>query len=163
PEIEHPFEENWLFEAIVESYLPLIGMCEQLIHEGYDFKITLSLSPPLIEMLADDLLRHRFNRYLDDRIALSSEEMKRLAHEPRLLELARRYHELFVTTRKLFEERWKCDLLSAFSYLLDSGKVEIITSCATHAYLPLWELFPKIILLQIQLGIRQFRDVFGQD
>jgi 1,4-alpha-glucan branching enzyme len=163
PETENPFEENWLFEAIVESYLPLIDMCERLIHEGYDFKITFSLSPPLVEMLADDLLRLRFNRYLDDRIALSKEEMKRLGHEPRLFELARSYHQRFVTTRKLFEERWKCDLISAFSYLLDSGKVEIITSCATHAFLPLWELFPKIIRLQIQLGIRQFRNVFGRD
>lgn len=163
PEIEYPFEENWLFEAIAESYLPLVSKCEGLIHEGYDFRITCSLSPPLIEMFADDLLRLRFSKYLDDRIALSKQEMKRLRHEPRLFESAQGYHQFFITTRKLFEERWNCDLLGAFNYLLDSRRVEIITSCATHAYLPLWELFPKIIRLQVQLGIRQFRNVFGRE
>src|SRR6266581_6172694 len=102
PEIEYPFEDNWLFEAIVESYLPLIGICEQLIHDRYDFKITFSLSPPLMEMLADDLLRLRFIRYLDDRIALSKEETRRLGHDPRSLELVQSYHQRFVATRKLF-------------------------------------------------------------
>ncbi|HEV7396461.1 MAG TPA: 1,4-alpha-glucan branching protein domain-containing protein [Pyrinomonadaceae bacterium] len=163
PEIEYPFEENWLFEAIVESYLPLIGICEELIHNRSDFKITFSLSPPLMEMLADDLLSFRFSRYLDDRIALSKEEMRRLGHDPRSLALAQSYYQRFVATKKLFEQRWHCDLLSAFRYLRESGRVEIITSCATHAYLPLWEHFPKIIRLQIQLGIREFRNVFDED
>ena len=163
PEIEHPFEENWLFEAIVESYLPLITVCEDLIRAGDDFKISFALSPSLIAMLTDDLLQQRFLHYLEDRIGLSQKEMERLRHEPQLFALALTYHQRFVASRRVFQERWNTDLTSAFSYLLDSGKVEIIPSAATHAYLPLWELFPRMIRLQIQLGILQFRDVFGRD
>ncbi len=162
-DLPHAFEENWLFEAIVESYLPLIGVCEDLIRDENDFKITFSLSPPLIAMLTDDLLQRRFVDYLDDRIALSKKEMARLRDEPQLFQLAHSYHERFVSSRKLFAERWNCNLISAFSYLLDSGKVEFITSSATHAYLPLWELFPRIVRLQIKLGVIQFRNVFGSD
>ena len=162
-EIPHPLEENWLFEAIVESYLPLIGICEDLINEGKAFKITLSLSPPLIAMLTDNLLQSRFLGYLEDRIALSRREMERLRHEPKLFALASSYHERFVASRKLFEERWNRSLVSAFNHLLDSGNVEIITSAATHAYLPLWELFPRIVQLQIQLGILEFRNVFNRN
>src|SRR2546426_118504 len=162
PEIEHPFEENWLFEAIVESYLPLITVCEDLIRAGDDFKISFALSPSLIAMLTDDLLQQRFLHYLEDRIGLSQKEMERLRHEPQLFALALTYHQRFVASRRVFQERWNTDLTSAFSYLLDSGKVEIIPSAATHAYLPLWELFPRMIRLQIQLGSLQFRDVFGR-
>jgi 1,4-alpha-glucan branching enzyme len=162
PEIPHAFEENWLFEAIVESYLPLISVCENLIRDETDFKITFSLSPPLIAMLTDDLLQRRFLGYLDDRIALSQEEMERLKDEPQLLRLAQSYQQRFVTSQKLFQERWNCNLISAFKYLFDSGKVEVITSSATHAYLPLWEIFPRIVRLQIKLGVLQFQNLFGR-
>jgi 1,4-alpha-glucan branching enzyme len=160
PDITQPFEENWLFEAIVESYLPLIGVCEDLIRDENDFKITFSLSPPLIAMLTDDLLQRRLVEYLDDRIRFSRAEMERLKNEPQLLALVHAHHDRFVTSQKFFQKR---DVISAFKELLDSGKVELITSSATHAYLPLWELYPRIVRLQIKLGILQFRNVFGRN
>ena len=60
PEHEIFLEEDWLFEAITESYIPLITMMEGLIHDKIDFRLTMSLSPPLLSMLTDPLLQNRY-------------------------------------------------------------------------------------------------------
>jgi len=67
PFVRHPehkdfLEERWLFEAISETYLPLIQCFESLLDEGIDFRVTMSLTPPLLTMLTDTLLQ---NRYID--------------------------------------------------------------------------------------------------
>ncbi|MEY3786657.1 MAG: hypothetical protein RLZ75_864, partial [Pseudomonadota bacterium] len=64
PEHESFFEENWLFEAITECYIPLIGALDRLQKDKIDYRLTLSLSPPLISMLCDDLLQARYLKYL---------------------------------------------------------------------------------------------------
>lgn len=161
PEFEHAFEESWLFEAITESYIPLIEIFEKLIMEGVNFKITLSLTPPLVAMLADDLLQRRYLRYITERISLAEKEMQRLQAEPKLHRLAKVYYEKFSRCREVFQVRWGEDLTTAFQFLLDSGRIDILASGATHAYLPLWELYPQINALQIQLGVRQHQDRFG--
>jgi 1,4-alpha-glucan branching enzyme len=55
---EHPrfMEEDWLFEAITETYIPLIDVFQRLIDDGVDFRITMSITPPLMCMLSDSLL-----------------------------------------------------------------------------------------------------------
>src|ERR1051326_4510521 len=65
PFVRHPeharhLEERWLYEAIIECYLPLIDMFDRLQREGVPFAVTMSLTPPLAAMLKDDLLRKRF-------------------------------------------------------------------------------------------------------
>ena len=47
PEYDSFFEENWLFEAITECYIPLIGVLDRLFEDKVDYRLTLSLSPPL--------------------------------------------------------------------------------------------------------------------
>ena len=59
PEHESFFEENWLFEAITECYIPLIGVLDRLQNDKVPYRLTLSLSPPLISMLRDELLQTR--------------------------------------------------------------------------------------------------------
>lgn len=63
PEHEEFLEQDWLYEAITESYIPLLWMLEGLVRDGIDFRLTLSLSPPLVAMLDDALLR--FNDLYD--------------------------------------------------------------------------------------------------
>jgi len=76
---EHEFfrEENWLFEAISESYVPLLQMIRRLLRRGVRVKLTLSVSPTLCAMLADPLLRDRYIRHLDLLIALAERECER--------------------------------------------------------------------------------------
>ncbi len=57
PEEEYFLEENWLYEAITETYIPLIQVFEGLVRDGVDFRLTMSLTPTLCSMLEDPLLQ----------------------------------------------------------------------------------------------------------
>src|SRR6266540_3301988 len=69
PYVRHPehdqfLEEDWLYEAITETYIPLINVFDGLVSDGIDFRITISLTPTLISMLTDPLLQHRYLRHI---------------------------------------------------------------------------------------------------
>ena len=137
PEHEHFLEEDWLFEALTESYIPLLFMMQRLVRDGVPFKLTMSITPTLCAMLQDPLLRARYLRYLDSAIALSQREIERNRDNQALRELAEFYHARFGECRQRFVEDWKCDLLSAFAALHKNGSLELIASAATHGLLPL--------------------------
>ncbi len=63
---EHPrfLEEDWLFEAISETYIPLLSVFERLEAEGVPFRLTISVSPTLAEMLRDGFLQYRYLSHL---------------------------------------------------------------------------------------------------
>src|SRR5665213_697544 len=65
PEHEKFLEESWLFEAVTETYIPLIQLLENWRRDGIDARLTLSLSPTLCTMLGDPLLRTRSARHLN--------------------------------------------------------------------------------------------------
>jgi len=82
PFVRHPeypefLEEDWLFEGITETYIPLWQVFEGLLRDGVPFRLTMSLTPTLCAMLDDELLRERYLRYLDRAIALSKREIDR--------------------------------------------------------------------------------------
>ncbi|MFN3361965.1 MAG: DUF1957 domain-containing protein, partial [Pseudanabaenaceae cyanobacterium] len=64
PESDYVLEEEWLFEAIIETYVPLIRMMEGFQRDGMDFRLTMTLTPPLVAMLRDELLQQRFAAHL---------------------------------------------------------------------------------------------------
>jgi 1,4-alpha-glucan branching enzyme len=157
PEHEHFLEEDWFFEAVTESYIPLLRMMQRLVHDSVPFKLTMSLTPTLCAMLQDQLLRERYVRHLDLLIDLTAREQKRNRKHPQLRELADFYFELFSENRRLFVDEWKCDLLSVFRELRDTRALEIIASAATHGLLPiLQQQAPQAARAQILIG----RDVY---
>ena len=114
PEHEHFLEEDWLFEAITETYIPLLQMMQRLVSDGVPFKLTISITPTLCSMLQDELLRERYVRHLDLLIDLARRERRRNRDHPKLRELADFYFDLFSESRRFFVDERKCDLLSAF-------------------------------------------------
>ena len=101
PEHEKFLEENWLFEAITETYIPLIQMLEGWQDDGMDARLTISLSPPLCAMLLDPLLQERYvpaSRRLDS----TWPKMKFTAPigTRALRELAWMYHHRFTGIRE---------------------------------------------------------------
>lgn len=97
PYVRHPeypqfLEEDWLFEAITETYVPLIRVLDGLERDGVRFRLTMTLSPPLLSMLADRLLVERYHRYVDRLVRLCEKEVDRTAREDaRFSDLARFY------------------------------------------------------------------------
>ncbi len=107
PEHERHLEERWLFEAITETYIPLIRMMQRLRADGVKFRLTMSLTPSLLAMLEDELLRHRYLRFLDEHIELARREIERTYREAREFHhLAHMYHDRLQDCRKLFADEF---------------------------------------------------------
>src|ERR1041384_6813293 len=75
PEHEKFLEENWLFEAITETSLPLIQIMDGWLRDGMETRLTMSMTPPLCSMLLDPLLQERYRRHLEGLIELAEKEI----------------------------------------------------------------------------------------
>jgi len=161
---EHPkfLEESWLFEAITESYLPLLQRLEDWWRERRRARLTLTLSPTLCAMLRDPLLQARYEQRLDALITLAKTEIQRTRREPDFHPLAQMYHARFTAARKLYR-RLKGDLVQGFRRMQERGQIEIITTGATHGLLPLMGNHPPSMRAQILVARDQYRDCFGCD
>jgi len=162
PEYDYFLEENWLYEAITETYIPLLDVFEKLINEGVDFRITLSLSPSLVEMFNDYLLRERYKRYVERLIELSEKEGHRTKGDIHFEPIVKMYNQRFRRIKYLFEDVYKRDLTSAFKALQDTGRIEIITSTATHAFLPNLLIYPQAVRAQIKIAKEHFKKNFNR-
>ncbi|NPV29522.1 MAG: DUF1957 domain-containing protein [Firmicutes bacterium] len=162
PEHEHFLEEKWFYEAVAETYLPLLWTFEKLLEDNVDFRITLNLSPTLISMLTDDLLRHRCVRHLEKLMELAEREVVRTRNQPEFHENALMYRDLFSRAYHLLTEKYRWNLVQAFKRLQDSGKIEIITTGATHGYFPLLGLQREIIHAQVAVAVALYEQHFGR-
>jgi 1,4-alpha-glucan branching enzyme len=162
PEHENFLEESWLFEAVTETYVPLLQVLDGWRRDGLDAPLTLSLSPTLCAMLLDPLLRGRYARHLDSLVELAEKEIHRTHWDRAFRELAWMYHHRF----NLVRDTWRaCDgnLVNAFRKFQDEGWIEIITTAATHALLPLLANHPPSIRAQIFTARDHYRRCFGRD
>lgn len=161
PESDYVLEEEWLFEAIVETYVPLIVMFEGLKRDGIDFKITMSLTPPLVSMLRDPLLQDRFEAHLSLLEELAEKELDRNRLNGHLHYLAEHYASLFSQVRETWT-KYDRDLVTAFKKFQDTNNLEIITCGATHGYLPLMKMYSQAVWAQIKVACEHYEENFGR-
>ncbi len=161
PEHEYSIEEHWLFEAIRETYVPLLAAMERMVNDGISPGLTFSISPSLVEMLNDELLRKRFVRHVVNLIELSEAEMLRTARSD-FGPVTALYNNHFKKVLRLYTSRYDCDLVDAFRQLQDEGHIEIVASAATHAFLPAFKAYPHIVKDQISIGIKSYIRSFGR-
>ena len=161
-ESEHTTEHSWLNEVITESYIPFIDKAEALLRDGLDGGITLSVSPCLLAMLADPIRQRWYVDYLEERIAFLEWQIERYKNHPEIVRLARMYHERFTRCYNLFVYVWHGQLIAALRKLQGAGALSIITTAATHAYLPVWKLYPEQVELQILAGIEYCQESLGR-
>ena len=167
PFVRHPehadfLEEDWLYEAITETYLPLLRVFDRLTDERIPFRISMTMSPPLVSMLRDDLLVSRYARKLDGLCELADREVSRTRNDPTFHGLAQHYRHEFRELRGLFEDRYRRDLVGAFRRLEDSGGLELVTCGATHGFLPLMQQYPEAVRAQIAVAAASHRRHFGR-
>ncbi|MBU0634254.1 MAG: DUF1957 domain-containing protein [Candidatus Omnitrophica bacterium] len=162
PEHEDFLEEQWLYEAITETYIPLLHVFEKLLEDKVDFRITMGLSPPLISMLQDPLLQNRYVRHLEKLIELASREVERTRWQPEFNRLALMYLSKFNFARYFFVEKHKRNIVQAFKNIQDTSKLEIITCGATHGFFPLMDVCRDSVRAQVRVATDQYRKVFGR-
>jgi 1,4-alpha-glucan branching enzyme len=162
PEHERFLEEDWLFEAITETYIPLIQVMDGWLRDGMDTRLTLSLSPTLCSMLLDPLLQDRYQRHLEGLIELAEKEIHRTHWDRAYHELAWMYHHRFTTIRDTYFAYGR-NVVGAFRKFQEQGKLEIITCAATHALLPMLGNHPASLRAQILVARDHYRSCFDCD
>ena len=183
-----PHGEEWLYEAMAETYLPLLDVLADLAAGGIRGGLTIGLTPILCEQLADALVVERSAAYLADRAQRAVRDQERFTQAARsgrlptteggigfargggtiepdtaraFARLAAWYAQRYGELADALDERWGRDVVGAFGRFQDDGVVEIATSAATHGYLPLLAR-DSSIRGQIREGVRSYERFFGR-
>lgn len=159
-----PHGEEWLHEAMAETYVPLLVELYNLHEEGVPIHLTLGITPVLAEQLADPLVLDHFDAYLQEKLQAAEGDIARFREkerDPLRLELARFYRDWYEGVQEAFRERFGRDLIGAFRRLQEAGVVELLTSAATHGYLPLLER-DSSIYGQLAVGVATYQRHFGR-
>jgi 1,4-alpha-glucan branching enzyme len=147
----YPFGEEWLFDAVIRSYLPVLEVAERL---------TMTVTPVLADQLEDPGVGERLRRFLIDwRIGAAEADAPEVPAECREAceaELLRYRHAL-----ELLDANGG-DPLRPFQAASEEGRIALAASSATHAVLPLLAT-REGLRLQLDAGIRSHRRRFGWD
>ena len=158
-----PHGEEWVHEAIAETYVPLLDALNDLAEEGVAFKLTIGITPILAEQLSDPLIVDHFIHYAAERAAWAAKDVTRFEEtgDTALRDLARYYHHWYARHLTSFRDRYNKDLIGAFKKLQDAGYIQIATSAATHGYLPLLSR-DSSIRGQLETGVNAYQHRFGR-
>jgi 1,4-alpha-glucan branching enzyme len=133
-----PHGMEWLHEAAAETYLPLLRALKNLERDHIRFNCNLSLSPILLEQLAHPVFIAEFPKYLRRKITAAREDEAFFvqANENDLAETSRFWHSFFSQALDDFSAV-DGNIIQGFRHFNDIGLIDIITSGATHGYMPL--------------------------
>lgn len=161
PEYESFLEENWLFEAITETYVPLLLMLARLQAAGHKRCLTLSLSPTLMSMLRDPFLQQRYLSHMDKLLLLAEQEIQRNKNDETFAPLAGLYQDRLEEVVQVFDQQYDRDLISAFAHFYNEDVLELITCAGTHGFLPLLKTETAAVRAQLQVGAQTFKSMIG--
>jgi len=147
----YPFGEEWLFDAVIRSYLPVLEVARDL---------TMTVTPVLADQLEDAGAAERLRRFLVEwRIGAAEADLAQVPEECQAAcegERERYNHAL-----ELLDAAGG-NPLAPFQRAAAEGRIALATSSATHAVLPLLGTRPGL-RLQLDTGIRSHRRRFGWD
>lgn len=145
-----PHGEHWLFEAMLEVWLPLLEGIDALAARGVPTPLTLGLTPVLLEQLRDPRAQEGFAGFVAERIERAQRDQ---AHEdPSIRNLAADHWEPLLRRRKAQYDALDRDLVGAFAALGQSGRLELLSGFATHGYAALTK-HDRCIRAQLEVGL----------
>lgn len=157
---EGKLEERWFFEAMTETYIPLLDVFHRLTQDRIPFQITLTMTPTLLALMEDPLMQQRYEQYLQQHIELAAREMVRLDKHSPPYQAAKMYWERWSRWLEYYRA-WDRDIIAQYKAFHEKGYVEIMTCAASHAFLPL-VMNESIAEAQIKCGIVEHIRHFGK-
>jgi len=155
------FEEEWLFEATAETYIPLLDVLYKLVDEGISPKITMTISPVLAEQLKLEHFKERFEAYCKKTIGYAIRDKHDFEHnDAHLSYLASRWEDHYSSMLERFNTVYDRDVLDSLKKLQDAGHIELMTCGATHAYFPATGEDTSI-QAQVQTAVESHTKTFG--
>jgi len=152
---KNSLEEDWLFQAILECYIPLLQAIESSKKENpLNTKLTISLSPTLLSLLNNKKIQETFPNWIKTRNDFLNE-----------LPLEEKNASAFLmknlNDKYLYWQNCSGNLIEKFRLLNNSGNLDILTCAATHGYLPILRENPETVKGQINTAIRNHENIFG--
>lgn len=157
-----PHGSDWLCEAALDTYLPLIERLRALEAERVPAPLTVGVTPVLANQLASPVFISEMEAFFAQRLLACDEAQASLSSngESHLVPLVEFWRERVTRLRRLFHQLGG-DIVRALRGLEESGRIETITSAATHGFLPLLAR-DESIRLQLALGRLEHRRLFGR-
>jgi 1,4-alpha-glucan branching enzyme len=157
-----PHGSVWLSEAALDTYLPLIEALQRFERDGIPAPVTLGITPVLANQLSHPSFVSEFEAYMEQRIETSTRAPASLVEtdDAALVPVAEFWQQRLARLLDLFR-RLDGDLLGEFRALESRGRLELISSAATHGFLPLLER-DESIKLQVGVGASEHRRLFGR-
>jgi 1,4-alpha-glucan branching enzyme len=147
----YPFGEEWLFDAVVRSYLPVLEVARDL---------TMTVTPVLADQLEDRGAAERLRRFLIEwRIGAAEADLAQVPEECRA---ACEGERLRYERALALLDAAAGDPLASFQRAAAEGRIALAASSATHAVLPLLAT-RRGLELQLDAGLRSHRRRFGWD
>ncbi|MFW9968843.1 MAG: 1,4-alpha-glucan branching protein domain-containing protein [Candidatus Odinarchaeota archaeon] len=157
-----PAGEEWLMEAMNETYIPMLNVLSELKTKGIKNTITINITPILAEQLADEYMKQRFTEYMEHLISRAKKDIQRFESNKLRKNIAEFHLKNFQHVLDSYYHNYYRDLLGSFKWLHDEGIIELITCAATHGFLPLFES-ESGIFSQIQLAVDTHNKYFNQE
>lgn len=155
-------ENEILFNAISETYIPLLNMLERLEADNVPCKLGLVLSAPLCTLLEDPQVQKQYLDWLDSRIALGEKEKERNASNPELLAQTERCLEKATKDKLDYSEKYGQDILGAIRSYAKKGVLELTATAASYAFLPHYADLTEVLNAQIETGLYAQKHFFGE-
>src|SRR5260221_1239183 len=157
-----PHGSDWLCEAAVDTYLPLVEALDALASEGVAAPLTVGVTPILANQLAHPAFGTELAAFLTQRLGAcdEAEETFSSSGEDHLIPLVGYWRERHRRLRRLFD-RLDGDLVGALARHADQGRIELLSSAATHGFLPLLAR-EEGIALQLAVGRAEHHRLFGR-
>jgi 1,4-alpha-glucan branching enzyme len=157
-----PHGTDWLNEASAETYVPLINVVKRLAADGIASKITLGVTPILAEQLSSPLFADGFVSYLRQKVDASRDDIREFERhgQKELTALAAMWESYYSDILESFVSGCRSNIIGELRRLKEQGAIEIISSAATHGYLPLLG-YDQAVRAQIEIGARTYAHHFG--
>jgi len=151
---KNSLEEDWLFQAILECYIPLLQSIESSKNENpLNTKLTISLSPTLLSLLNNKKIQETFPSWIKTRNDFLNELPKEEKNASAFL--LNNHNDKY-----LYWQKCSGNLIEKFRVLNNSGNLDILTCAATHGYLPILRENPETVKGQINTAIRNHESIF---
>ena len=157
-----PHGSDWITEAAVDTYLPLIDSLQALAEEEISAPVTLGITPILANQLASPVFESELRQFFGQRLEACDEaesEMKN-TYDAHLIPVVRYWRERLTSLLELYDSI-DADIIGAFRKLEESARLELITSAATHGFLPLLAR-DESIRFQLTVGHDEHERLFGK-
>ena len=152
---------NTFFDAISDSYIPILQMLERLENDGVDCKIGLVIPPVLCSLLESPKIQELFVLYLDKRIALGKKELNRAKDNVKAAEFIKATIDKYTEQKKTFASKYNHNLINQFAEYQKKGLIEILATCATDIFIPHYADLPEALSAQIEIGLQAYKKSFG--